>query len=821
MKHNLFIAVGICLVALFINDDSANAQSQVFNPVEDAFVRGGEYSNENSHNHSDGLYVKQGSVSTFFRKAFVKFDLTGYELDHLGNALLKLYCYKLEKPLDVSYLTAYEISNDWEEHSVTWADSPDFLSNLGHAAVVLDDYLVINVTSYIQAAIQEGKKEVSFGLSDGHASNNGLFFHNKLGAYPPQLLLDEEALEVDDILTATYYVDALDGDDQSDGLTEETAWQTLEHINDLEFGPGAHLLFKSGQSWNGNLQIHGSGEAGNPFVIGKYGEGPRPAIHGNGVFAAVHLQNVEYTVLRDLEVTNYNPAEEDGKSMEAWEAWNVSDWLEVNNPPQHVSGNTRKIGVYVTATDMGVVNQVHLINLRVHAVNGDIDQGVEATKNNGGIAIEITGSLIPTWFNDLLVEGCHIHDVDRTGLYNSSTWSTRTLNSNTNWTPSQNFVIRNNVFERAGANALIVRVAENPLIEHNLFCSNGIKGSGNAAFNFNTDGALWQFNESRFTKKNQNDADAGGIDSDYRTKNTVIQYNYLHNNDFGMLVTGGPSNWGGFNDRTIVRYNIFERDGLVNRDAGPKFSFKIGGNATNTFVHNNVFYLSEDQSDTEMVYHRNWGGNPHNSIYYNNIFYLEGSNHGYDLGASTGNVFHNNLFFGNTTISWPDSPESLFADPLFELVGQGPDGYTLMENSPALNQGVIYEIIGTAQMDYFGKDVPQEGNVDIGAHQLSPGTIVSIISPDEDPADGVLVIYPMPVSELLNVSVSGLSSHTARFYLVDMHGASILLGENPLVGGEGKFVFKLSGYALQPGMYALMVNAGHGTLSRKLIYSGK
>ena len=79
----------------------------------------------------------------------------------------------------------------------------------------------------------------------------------------------------------------------------------------------------------------------------------------------------------------------------------------------------------------------------------------------------------------------------------------------------------------------------------------------------------------------------------------------------------------------------------------------------------------------------------------------------------------------------------------------------------------------------------------------------------------------MPVSELLNVSVSGLSSHTARFYLVDMHGASILLGENPLVGGEGKFTFKLSGYALQPGMYALMVNAGHGTLSRKLIYSGK
>lgn len=83
------------------------------------------------------------------------------------------------------------------------------------------------------------------------------------------------------------------------------------------------------------------------------------------------------------------------------------------------------------------------------------------------------------------------------------------------------------MFERAGGNALIVRVAQDPLIEYNYFNQNGIKCSGNAAFNYNTDGAVWQYNESCFTKKNVGDADAGGLDSDFRSKNTIIQYNYL------------------------------------------------------------------------------------------------------------------------------------------------------------------------------------------------------------------------------------------------------------------------------------------------------
>ncbi|WP_423130363.1 right-handed parallel beta-helix repeat-containing protein [Gaoshiqia sp. Z1-71] len=520
------------------------------------------------------------------------------------------------------------------------------------------------------------------------------------------------------VLTGVYYLDAEDGDDKHSGLSVSTAWKTIEHVNKQTFGSGAQVLFKAGQNWYGSLQPSGSGEAGKPVTFGRYGDGPRPAIHGQGEANTVHLKNIAYTTLRDLEITNYAASEEKGISLEEWERRNVTDWFQAINPSQHVSGNSLKTGVRITATDMGEVNQVQLINLHVHGVNGAINQNDEKTKNNGGIFIEITGNRVPTWFNGLLIENCHIHDVDRTGLSNVSSWDRRTLTTNENWTPSLNVVIRNNVFERAGANALIVRVAKNPLMEHNLFHQNGIKGSGNAAFNFNTDGALWQYNESRFTKKNRNDADAGGLDCDYRTKNTIIQYNYLHDNDFGMLVTGGPGNYGGFNDRTIVRYNIFEREGLAERDGESKYAFKVGGKATNTFVHNNVFYLSPSQEDVQMIYHKDWGGDPERTYYYNNIFYMSGNNHGYSLGNSGENHFFNNLCHGNTTINWPVSENPVYDDPLFLQVGNGPAGYQIKAGSPAINIGVVLPEAGAPVTDYFGNPLPVDGPVELGVHQM-------------------------------------------------------------------------------------------------------
>ena len=521
-----------------------------------------------------------------------------------------------------------------------------------------------------------------------------------------------------------YYIDGISGNDSNSGTSEAAAWQTIANINTTTFQPGDRILFKSGQIWTGTLKPKGSGTTGNPITIGKYGAGANPVIHGNGAtnctvepgqvkHCTIFLYNQEHWVIRDLEITNYDPSEEGGKSLSQWESDNVTNYVQPVEPPHYTGANSKKCGILVQANNQGELKSLHFINLEVHGVNGLI-----TSKNNGGIFFRVFnfGTDIPTYFNDVLIDSCHIHDVDRTGISNVSEYDNRTLTTNTDWTPNLNYVIRNTTFERTGANALIVRVSDRALVENCFFDYCAIKESGNAAFNFNTDNAVWQFNEFQRTKANMGDFDAGGVDSDYRSKNTIIQYNYVHDNDFGMLVTGGP---GIFNDSTVVRYNIFEREGLIARmGADTKFVLRTSGGATNTIYHNNIVYLDASQSDTKIAFHKSWSGSwPDNTEYYNNIIYNLASGSTYVLGSSTNNTFSNNVYFGNTATNTPSDPNAITSDPLLVNPGAGENGYRLQAGSPALGAGL--RLASTPDKDYYGNDILAQAAIDIGVEQVT------------------------------------------------------------------------------------------------------
>ena len=87
----------------------------------------------------------------------------------------------------------------------------------------------------------------------------------------------------------TYYVDALNGSDEQDGLSAETAWSTLDSANAVPLGPGDTLLIKAGTSYTGQLKPLGSGTAEAPITIDMFGEGDKPRIDGAGYLAALHL----------------------------------------------------------------------------------------------------------------------------------------------------------------------------------------------------------------------------------------------------------------------------------------------------------------------------------------------------------------------------------------------------------------------------------------------------------------------------------------------------------------------------------------------------
>ncbi len=256
-----------------------------------------------------------------------------------------------------------------------------------------------------------------------------------------------------------------------------------------------------------------------------------------------------------------------------------------------------------------------------------------------------------------------------------------------NWYPSKNVVVRNNKFERAGANALIIRVAYSPLVEHCFFYRNGLKGSGNASFPFNCDNALFQYNEACYTVynseadswDNRKDADAGGFDSDWKCKNTVIQYNYSHHNGYGgVLICCDGSNKTGFNDGTIIRYNIFENN--------EHHIIRCSGKTTNSRIYNNVVFSGKDLDSIIIVFHKSWGGFSDSTAYLNNIFYSEGQGNCVDLGKSTRNFFQANTFYGFVE----NEPEDLLkssANPLFKGSGKRkPDGRTLCNICSGMNR---------------------------------------------------------------------------------------------------------------------------------------
>lgn len=443
-------------------------------------------------------------------------------------------------------------------------------------------------------------------------------------------------------VTGIRYVDATAGRDDNDGTSPEKAWKTLEKINAQEFGPGATLLFKAGERWTGTLTPRGSGAPGAPIRMDRYGEGDLPLIEGTGSLYALRLFNQSFWEIHHLAFTNFNEVEE-GKPLAAWEAENRSIWADAAEPlPAYTARRTRKCAILVEAADLGAVRHLHFKGLEIHGVNGDI-----SSKHNGGIFLEISGDKIPTWFEDLLIEDCYIHDVDRTGVSNRSSWEKRTLTENINWTPSLAVVVRNNRFERTGANALIVRVADHPLIEGNLFDHCAIKESGNANFPFNCDNALIQYNEARFTKYNIGDEDAGGFDSDYNCKNTIIQYNYSHDNEFGgiLVCCQGGAKGKLFNDSTQVRFNVFTNNG--------RHSIRVAGTPTNTLFYRNVITTGTGPGKGEVIWHKSWRGFSDKTFYFENFFYILGDGYLIDLGASTENLFQDNRFFGQPVENAP------------------------------------------------------------------------------------------------------------------------------------------------------------------------
>jgi hypothetical protein len=76
----------------------------------------------------------------------------------------------------------------------------------------------------------------------------------------------------------TYYIDATSGNDNNTGLDKNSAWKTINKVNNYHFKAGDKIFLKRGESWNESLLFPSSGDSLNPITIGAYGNGYAPII---------------------------------------------------------------------------------------------------------------------------------------------------------------------------------------------------------------------------------------------------------------------------------------------------------------------------------------------------------------------------------------------------------------------------------------------------------------------------------------------------------------------------------------------------------------
>jgi hypothetical protein len=492
-----------------------------------------------------------------------------------------------------------------------------------------------------------------------------------------------------------YYIDAESGNDSNSGHSPQSAWQSLEKVNQNVFQPGDKIFFKAGNSWEGQLEVQGIGNEEAPIQINRYGEGKNPAIHGNGEeLHTLLLHNVEYREVRNLEITNTGE--------------------------ERVAGRR---GVIVSAEDFGDCHHIILDSLEIHHVNGSL-----VKSDGGGSAIlwQNRGDSVKTRFIGLQITNCHLHHCGRNGI------NSRGYTNRKEWHPSLNVVIRNNLLEQIPGDGIVPIGTDGALIEYNVMrdCPDILSHEEAAAgiWPWSADNTIIQFNEVSGHKAKW---DGQGFDSDWNCQNTIIQYNYSHDNYGGfLLVCNNGSNV--HTDRnigttnTIIRYNVSVNDGIrpyeTERRSWFAPSIHISGPVEDTKIYNNVFIIPEkplEKNDRTIVEMDNWGGPwPENTFFANNIFYVE-EKADFFFDGDKGTQFTNNCFYGNFE-NMPDDPAAIFEDPQFVDVSARGDGFEVLKNfmlqktSPCKDAGIKIENSGG--QDLFGN--PLEGKTNIGVHEF-------------------------------------------------------------------------------------------------------
>jgi hypothetical protein len=359
------------------------------------------------------------------------------------------------------------------------------------------------------------------------------------------------------------------GNDTLDCMTQATACATIAKANSLTLTPGSTLNFRGGHTFAGCLTINrtnvpSGGSPGNPIVVGSYGTGMarfNSTCTGNLVGQTL-IDGVSGVTVQNLILSGNGMATGAGIMVQNSYSTTVAvDTVLIQN--NDISGFYRAdagqsgaevmiIGV-ATNGNCGPLRNISVLNNTLHGTAGITspdDQGI------GGFGCRKNISNVKYSGNTVFNMGGHATAPPGT---------------------TGNGIIANGV----SGGELSFNIA------HDLGANwNGCGGPVGIWAN-NSDAVVIQFNEVYRVQPvpNRGGCDFTGYDLDADVTNSIIQYNYSHDNAGAGVLLFNQGTWG----PNTVRHNVSENDGNQSGNGAGAFALSPGGAF---YVYNNTVYRS-------------------------------------------------------------------------------------------------------------------------------------------------------------------------------------------------------------------------------------
>jgi hypothetical protein len=498
-----------------------------------------------------------------------------------------------------------------------------------------------------------------------------------------------------------YYFDSLVAGPGTGTSTDP--FKLLSNTDTITVGAGDRILLRRGRTFPGRILIKEGpgGTAAAPVLIQPYGGAetdPAPIIASAGLASAgIVIRNKSHITIQGLEITNWasTPDKRDGIRIEttAGTDQRFTGIKILNNYIHHVHGyTTRNRGegapaLYDTAA-------IHIICYRTTSA--------PSTAPIDNILIE---------GNDLFNNNCiGILSAEKFDMAVPSKWPT-------------NLIVRGNFFNHGGADHIVIKGMNSPIIESNIGYNAGAWGSkGYEAIagmwvGYQTRNSLFRLNEVAYTYNEYSNAangDSKAFDVDYgTTDNHIFEYNYTHDNAGGVLIIMSADTSGiNFEKTTVYRYNLSVNDSR-NTAYSSQFGLHPFPGKSAAYIHNNVFYTTKPEgfrfSDNQVCF------------YTNNVF------HSPSAIYSSEPRFSHNAYYNHEALV--NDPYKVTANPKFagNLNDAGDPGYSLVNtqmfkvlaDSPLINAGKTISIPGVTNLtkDFWGINNLNYGRPDIGIHE--------------------------------------------------------------------------------------------------------